>query len=476
LDAQNKLQDAEKLARQALALRTNPSGGEHTEVAESLTALGIVLEHRGSYPEAEDYHRQALALHRKLFGEQHQRVAISLNCLAQAIKEQGRFAEAEELYRQALEIQKQYPTDVDTTTSVHNLAVFLEQRGRLDAADVAHREAQQAWRILLGDKHPNVAISVNSLGMVYQKQGRFAQAVAEHRKALQLQIELLGSNHLDVVISLNNLAEDLRQLGQPAEAEPLFRRAVEILQTLQGDYPGVMAAVKNNLGRVLREQERLSEAEALQREVLGFRRTQFGREHPSVATSLNDLALVLHDQGRHAEAERTYQEALGLQIEPTARAAILENLARALVAAGRPGDAQPLVEQCIVIRDERLTNHWRGFSARALLAQRCWRKTSMNLKKARILIEFATFLGNSHIFSSVLGQNRPKYASCQAWPHGHRGPAWRKFKAFSRFWPPFHAAGDPPRGKYGTFWVSQMPRPLGWRAGIPPGEDSLLEA
>jgi len=369
LDEQNKLQDAEKLARQALEIRTNLFVGAHPEVAESLTGLGIMLEHRGQYAEAEALHRQALAMHRTLFGNQHPRVAISLNCLAQVVKEQGRFPEAEDLWRKALAIQREEFGDghPDTATSLHSFAVFLEGRGRLAEAETAHRDAQRAWRKLLGDKHPYLAISINSLAVVLQKQGRFAEALEAHRDALQMQIALLGSNHVDVAVSLNNSAEVLRLLGRPADAEPLFHRALEILQTLQGDYPRETAAVKNNLGRALREQKRLDAAESLQQEVLEFRRTRFGREHPSVATSLNDLALVQHDQGRRAEASKTFQEALGLPTEPAVRAVILENLGRTLVAAGRPAEAQPLVEQCIALRDEHQTNHWRGFSARALL-------------------------------------------------------------------------------------------------------------
>ena len=95
LQDQGKLNEEERLYREALEIQRALLGVWHPAVATSLNNLALVLQDQGKLAEAEELHREALAMRRALLGARHPAVATSLNNLAAALYEQGKLAEAE---------------------------------------------------------------------------------------------------------------------------------------------------------------------------------------------------------------------------------------------------------------------------------------------------------------------------------------------------------------------------------------------
>ena len=73
-----KLPESERLHREALAIRRQLLGNEHTNVLESLNDLALVLSNQGKLQEAEAMHRETLALRKKLNGAEDLNRAIGL--------------------------------------------------------------------------------------------------------------------------------------------------------------------------------------------------------------------------------------------------------------------------------------------------------------------------------------------------------------------------------------------------------------
>ncbi|CAK0820165.1 unnamed protein product [Prorocentrum cordatum] len=96
----------------------------------------------------------------------------------------------------------------------HRVAKLLKAQGDLAGAEPLLREALQASREVLGDRHPDTLTSVNDLAMRLQAQGDLAGAeplLREAlqpllREALQARREVLGDGHPDTLTSANNLA------------------------------------------------------------------------------------------------------------------------------------------------------------------------------------------------------------------------------------------------------------------------------
>jgi serine/threonine-protein kinase len=68
-------------------------GPDHPDEARTLNNLGTVLRDEARLEEAETVHREALAMRRKLFGDTHPDVAVSLSNLALVAADRGRLGD-----------------------------------------------------------------------------------------------------------------------------------------------------------------------------------------------------------------------------------------------------------------------------------------------------------------------------------------------------------------------------------------------
>ena len=72
-----------------------------------------------------------------------------------------------------------------TSALQDRLATLLQAQGKLDEAGVLLREALEARRATLGDRHPSTLTSINNLGSLLQAQGKLDEAGVLYREALE---------------------------------------------------------------------------------------------------------------------------------------------------------------------------------------------------------------------------------------------------------------------------------------------------
>ena len=87
---QGKLDEAEPLYKEALAIDKKVFGDEHPNVAGDLNNLAELLRTQGKYDDAKPLQEEALAIRKKVLGEEHPEVAESLNNLALLLDAQVR--------------------------------------------------------------------------------------------------------------------------------------------------------------------------------------------------------------------------------------------------------------------------------------------------------------------------------------------------------------------------------------------------
>jgi CHAT domain-containing protein len=310
----NRLSEAERLMRLALAIHEKSLGLEHTVVATDLNNLAQLLQDTNRLSEAELLMRRALAINMKSFGPEHPDVAAVFNNLALLLRHTNRRSEAEPLMRRALAInEKSFGSEHPlVAASLDNLAQLLQDKNRLNEAE------QLMWRALairetsFGPEHPDVATSLNNLGQLLKTTNRLREAEPLMRRALAIHEKSLGSEHPDVATNLSNLAQLLHHTNRLGEAEPLYRRALLIRETSFGpEHPDVATSL-NDLAQLLQDTNRRSEAEPLMRRALAIHEKSFGPEHSDVTRDLNNLALLLHDTNRLNEAEQLVRRALAI--------------------------------------------------------------------------------------------------------------------------------------------------------------------
>ena len=382
--------NAEAMHLETLAMRRRLLGNEHKDVVSSLNNLGNTILARGDLAGAEARYREAFATARKLPGEWG--MAMSLYNLAVTRYLQGDNAGAEKLHRENLDIQRRglgndHP---DLAGSLDGLAVVLAELAKLDEAEGLHREALELYRRFWGEEHPAQLNTLRNLGCTLHKRGDFAGAESAFRQVLAIQRKRRGTDDAGLAQALSDLFSLLFSSGRQAEGEPYVRECLTIWQRLHGPEAEKGADVMNKLGNALAAQGKLDEVEKMFRDALAIQRKVYGAEHPNVALTLlnlsaalgrggdpvkseqyareslviwkkqhgpehkgvadamNNIATALWRQKRLAEAEAIYRETLAvldrIAAKPDDRQMPKNNLIAVLLAQGRSGEAEELIE------------------------------------------------------------------------------------------------------------------------------------
>ena len=280
------------------------------------------------------------------------------------LSQEGQYAEAIPLAEKALGIRKKVLGDnhPDVAISLNNLAELYRLQGRYTEAEPLYQQSLAIDKKTLGDNHPDVATGMDNLATFYYLQGRYKEAERLYKESLAIKKEQLGDNHLDVARSLNILALIYDSQGRYKEAELFYQQSLAIKKEQLGDNHPSVAIILNNLGALYYSQERYKEAEPLYQESLAIKKEQLGDNHPKVATSLNNLALLYDSQGRYKEAESVYQESLAINKETLGDnhpkvATTLDSLARLYALLGRYKEAELLHQESLTIRKEKFVDN-----------------------------------------------------------------------------------------------------------------------
>ena len=102
LALEDKTGEAQSLYQKLLGILTSRYGGNSSQVAPVLMALGSLQEAEGDHTTAMNYYRQALAINEKNYGPYSPYVAGSLHRMGRASKKAGNIKDAEAHYKLSL--------------------------------------------------------------------------------------------------------------------------------------------------------------------------------------------------------------------------------------------------------------------------------------------------------------------------------------------------------------------------------------
>ena len=302
---------AERMQREAFAIREKDLGPGHVDVARSLERLSRLAYDRGDYPGAEKLSRQALEIYRRARGEVHLDVARTLSDVGSALSAQGDEETAERIYRETLQVVRELPgiEPKELEVYVRRLAVVLDHRKKNAEAEPLYRESLDLARKAYGPVHPRVAIALDNLAIYFDGIGDVAQAERLYRESLAMLRKVYGEEHPEVAQTMGNLGDFFAYTkgpspsGSPAdfvEAEALHREALEINLKRRPDHPftgdnyAALAHLRHRAGDNL-------EAERLVREALRIYRLKLSEDSSKTVAAKKELAEILQSLGRPAE-------------------------------------------------------------------------------------------------------------------------------------------------------------------------------
>ncbi len=337
----NRLEDAETWSEQAKSAAERLGDPGPVLAAAFETNLGVLRYMQARYPEALEHHQRALALREKLYGGDHLDVANSLSLAGSTLQVMGRLAEALAMAERALAMRLRllgadHPL---IATGLANVAGLNLAHGRADQAVEAFRRALAIKRASLPADHPSIAITLSALSEALGEQGKLEESTRFAQEALDL-LERQGQGQTLTAARARIALGELHLLAHsPVAAEREARTVVRIYEKALGpDHPDG-AAGQHLLAKSLEAQGRWREALVLRERALELRLRSLGEEHVATARARAYLGNVQLQLGRRAEARKQLTRALevleGKSNVGDVKAAVELNLARTGAAPER---------------------------------------------------------------------------------------------------------------------------------------------
>lgn len=168
---QNRLGEAALVLTEVLRKDTELFGHNSPPVADVLDRLAIVSYSRRHFSEAERFSRQAIATSRIAFGERHIMTAYMATNLSRTLIACRKYPEAEVTLREALDIFATVPDHQYTASAEYFLGEVLLATKRLSEAETVLTASMNRWE-RSGAPHWRAMRSANALGEALYRQGR----------------------------------------------------------------------------------------------------------------------------------------------------------------------------------------------------------------------------------------------------------------------------------------------------------------
>ena len=277
--------------------------------------------------------------------------------LADILRELGRYGEAADQFRIAVDrlLEVRGPDDWRTISAQLRLAMCLNRDGQFEAVvRLIEGGLLERCERLRGTSHRYTIRAAFRLARAYRGLGRADDARRFASRALDW-ARALGDTEL-IRNCLNDLGAIAIDAGEPDLAIRYFDEFFEIAAAQEIDESNSEFVITiNNLMAALYTAGRLDEAERYARRAVPLFDEEFGDRHPRAIMSRNNHARVLLELGRADEALSLLAPAHDLALETLSprnevRQALGTNLTDALLAVGRPADAEPVARALLADR------------------------------------------------------------------------------------------------------------------------------
>jgi eukaryotic-like serine/threonine-protein kinase len=368
-------------------------------LAEANVAAGNAREAIGLFERVQD------GMVAKL-GPDHPDTLKTLGNLAKAYQAAGRNPEAIALLERVRDamVSRLGPDDPDTLTTLGNLGLAYVSVKRLDRSVPLFEDLLKRLEAKLGREHPKTLMTAANLGVNYKDAGRLAEAIPLLEEAHR------ASGRLPALRGFGpQLLDAYAKAGQPADAITLRERVRDAaIAELGPDHSDTLTAL-NDLAVEYWSAKRLDKSVPLFEDALKRQEAKLGRRHPYTLNTAGNLGVNYTDAGRLAEAISLLEEAYraGGQFPKlrvfgaplldayakAGRSGEVANLVRELLADARKtaakdspqlagvlaqfgltllqvkahSDAEPLLRECLAIREKTQPDLWNTFTAKSML-------------------------------------------------------------------------------------------------------------
>jgi serine/threonine-protein kinase len=271
---------------------------------------------------------------RASLGADHRETLVKMNNLGSFYRQAGKLDQALSLAEEVFNIQKAKLglAHDDTRHCMFELGRVYREMGRFDKAVSLLQESLEAWQKNVGPDDARTLQLRSNLAILHMDAGHVADSIAELEKVYAARLAKLGPDHFDTILSLGNLAMAHLNAGDPERAAPLFETAASGAKN--NKKMGPLADFTQNcfqgLGECYEKLRQFDRAEVVLSEALPAVKMRAGAESLDYAEALAMLGLVLLRQEKFCEAE-------------------------------------PILRDCVAIREAKDAENWNAWNAKSLL-------------------------------------------------------------------------------------------------------------
>jgi len=299
------------LLQAALEQRKSVFGADSREAAETLIEIGLLRDAQSKYEDAERFVRQGLTIDRQRLSPNHPSVARATSALGKVLEDRGSYSAAIQVLQESVRLQSaQGGSTTDLAESLTELANSHFYSGHYAASEALNQQVLAMDRQLYGDRHPHVADDLINLGAIQYDLGHYPEAERFDRQALDITQSFYGQNHPATASALTILGRTLVSEGNREEAAGLLKQALAIEERIYGRVHPRVAGTLNELGKISQQQGNLDEAEADFQRMADIYRAVYAGKHYYIGIALSNLAGVCVERKDYVGAEKLFLDAL----------------------------------------------------------------------------------------------------------------------------------------------------------------------
>jgi len=235
--AQGDSNEAEKLLREQLDLRSQVSPEAQNGLGVAETVLALTLADQGEFDEAVGIVRRKVAEVRAQTHSETPELCASLTGLGSFLIEKGAFAEAEENLRAAETVYRKIynAANMQLGDNLRLQAQACLALRQYPEAEAKINAALEIYRAASGPQYVNYPTALMVQGVIYSQTGRTAEAEKLLREAVRIRAENVPETHFLRATANGTLGEFLTTQARFPEAESFLLASYESLKKSQAE-------------------------------------------------------------------------------------------------------------------------------------------------------------------------------------------------------------------------------------------------
>jgi len=208
-------------------------------MADLQSRIGYNMRIMGNLTAADSLYRQALDNRRSVLGDDDPLSIRSLDEWAGVHAYRTRDTNlADSLFRDVVNRRRASLDyyDLDFAESLNNLAYIQMVKQEYHQAIQYYEESTEIYREVAGDHHPDLLRTLSGLAVAYHRAGNYGRSEQMYNILIDRRITVLGESHPQVAVSYHHLAELLKDTGRLEPAVSAIEKADQIMQSLNAPH------------------------------------------------------------------------------------------------------------------------------------------------------------------------------------------------------------------------------------------------